>query len=218
MKYFPVFLNVKDQNCLVAGGGGVGTRKATTLVRSGAQVTVVSKKMCEELEKLPGIALKKRAFQPRDLDGMFLVFAATNDAEQNRQILEHARAAGVLCNSADAPEAGDFILPAVSSRGDLICAVSTCGASPALARKIRQDLDRTYGPEYAMFLVLMRAIRKKLLATGHDPDGHRMVFRQVMEKNVPALIAARDIAAIDTILFDLLGSGFSFQDLTSQEG
>ncbi len=218
MKYYPVFLNVKDKNCLVAGGGRVGTRKAATLVCSGAQVTVVSKKMCEELEKLPGIVLKKRAFHPRDLAGMFLVFAATNDAEQNRQILYLARAARVLCNSADAPEEGDFILPAVSSRGDLICAVSTCGASPALARKIRQDLDRTYGPEYATFLVFMKALRKKLLATGHDPEGHKMFFRQVMEKNVPALIADQDITAIDNILFELLGSGFSFQDLTSQEG
>lgn len=218
MKYYPVFLHVKDRNCLVAGGGRVGTRKAATLVRSGAQVTVVSKKMCEKLEKLPGIVLKKRAFHPRDLDDMLLVFAATNDAEQNRQILEQAKAAGVLCNSADAPEEGDFILPGVTNRGDLICAVSTCGASPALARKIRQDLDRTYGPEYATFLVLMKAIRKKLLASGHDPDGHKLVFRQVMEKNVPALIADQDITAIDTILFDLLGSGFSFQDLTSQEG
>ena len=218
MKYYPVFLNVKEKNCLVAGGGRVGTRKAATLVRSGAQVTVVSTKMGEELEKLPGITVKKRAFQPRDLAGMFLVFAATNDAEQNRQILAHARAARVLCSSADAPGEGDFILPAVSTRGDLICAVSTCGASPALARKIRQDLDRTYGPEYATFLVLMRAIRKKLLTTGHDPDGHKMVFRQVMEKNVPALIADQDITAIDAILTELLGTGFSFQDLTSQEG
>jgi precorrin-2 dehydrogenase / sirohydrochlorin ferrochelatase len=218
MRYYPVFLNVKEKNCLVAGGGRVGTRKAATLVRSGARVTVVAKKMCEELEKLPGVLLKKGAFHPGDLDGMLMVFVATNDAEQNRQIREHARAKGVLCNSADAPEAGDFILPAVTNRGDLICAVSTCGASPALARKIRQDLDRTYGPEYAVFLVLMRAIRKRLLAFGHDPDGHKMVFRKVMEKNVPALIADQDIAAIDTILFDLLGSGFSFQDLTSQEG
>jgi len=218
MKYYPVFLNVKEKNCLVVGGGRVGTRKAATLVRSGARVTVVAKKMGEALGKLPGIALEKRTFQPRDLAGMFLVFAATNDAQQNRQILEHAKSAGVLCNSADAPEEGDFILPAVSNRGDLICAVSTCGASPAVARKIRQDLDRTYGPEYATFLVLMKAIRKRLLASGHDPEGHKMVFRQVMEKNVPALIAAKDIPAIDIILSELLGTGFSFQDLTSQEG
>ncbi|HKJ99937.1 MAG TPA: bifunctional precorrin-2 dehydrogenase/sirohydrochlorin ferrochelatase [Desulfotignum sp.] len=217
MKYYPVFLKIKAKKCLVAGGGRVGTRKATTLVRSGARVTVVAKKMCEELEKLPGIALEKRAFQPRDLAGIFLVFAATNDAQQNRQILAYARAAGVWCNSVDAPEQGDFILPAVTSRGDLICAVSTCGASPALARKIRQDLDRTYGPEYATFLMLMRAIRTKLLAFGHDPEGHKMVFRQVMEKNIPALIADQDIPAIDTILAELLGSGFCFQDLISQE-
>jgi precorrin-2 dehydrogenase / sirohydrochlorin ferrochelatase len=217
MKYYPVFLNARDRNCLVVGGGRVGTRKAKTLVRSGAQVTVVSKVVCEELEKMPGIVLKRRAFLPVDLEGMFLVFAATNDARQNQQVLTDARAAHVLCNSADAPGQGDFILPAVMDQGDLICAVSTCGASPVLAKKIRDDLAQAYGPEYAMFLLLMKAIRKKLLAAGHDPEGHKLIFRALMEKNLPALIAGKEIAAIDTVLFELLGNGFVFTDLTLQK-
>jgi precorrin-2 dehydrogenase / sirohydrochlorin ferrochelatase len=217
MKYFPVFLNVRDRNCLVVGGGRVGTRKAKTLVRAGALVTVVSKNMCEALEKMPGIVLKRRAFHPGDLEGMFLVFAATDDAPQNQQVLTGARAARVPCNSADAPERGDFILPAVMDQGDLICAVSTCGASPVLAKKIRDDLAQAYGPEYAMFLLLMKGIRQKLLAAGHDPEGHKLIFRALMEKNLPTLIAAKEIAAIDTVLYELLGNGFVFTDLTSQK-
>ncbi|MCA1794556.1 MAG: bifunctional precorrin-2 dehydrogenase/sirohydrochlorin ferrochelatase [Desulfotignum sp.] len=217
MKYYPVFLDTRGRNCLVVGGGRVGTRKAKTLVRSGAYVTVVSKKMCEALEKLPGIVVKRRAFHPGDLEGMFLVFAATNDAGLNQQVLTDARAVRVLCNSADAPGQGDFILPAVMEQGDLICAVSTCGASPVLAKKIRDDLAQAYGPEYAMFLLLMKAIRKKLLAAGHDPQGHKMIFRALMEKNLPALIAAKDFAAIDTALFELLGNGFDSTDLISQK-
>ena len=216
MKYYPIFLNVKDRACLVAGGGRVGARKAETLLSAGAAVTVVSPEICEQLAVLPGVQKKERFFEPGDLDGVFLVFAATSDAAVNRWILAEAGKAGVLCNSADAPDQGDFILPAVMNRGDLICAVSTSGASPALARKIRMELDQAYGPEYAAFLVLMRAVREKMLASGHDPDGHRQIFKEMLEKNLPGLLAANDISAVDAILYGLLGSGFKTKDLIAQ--
>ena len=216
LPYYPIFLNVRDRSCLVVGGGRVGARKAGTLVSAGAKVTVVSPCFCGRLADMQGIFKEKRVFHPRDLAGMFLVFAATSDARVNRQVLKHARAARVWCNSADEPDQGDFILPAVMNQGDLICAVSTCGASPALARKIRNELSCAYGPEYAQFLVLMRAIRRKLLASGHDPDGHKQVFRAMMETNLPALVAVGDIAAIDAVLYQLLGSGFTFNDLIPQ--
>jgi precorrin-2 dehydrogenase / sirohydrochlorin ferrochelatase len=216
LKYYPVFLCVKDRQCLVVGGGRVGARKAATLVSAGARVTVVSTEFCDRLAAMPDIRQKKKAFHPRDLEGMFLVFAATNDAGLNQQILARARATRVLCNGPDSPDDGDFILPAVMNQGDLICAVSTCGASPALAKKIREDLAQAYGPEYATFLVLMKAIREKLLASGYDPEGHKQIFTAVMEKNLPALVAVGDIPAIDTILSELLGRGFLFNDLISQ--
>ncbi len=183
MKYYPIFLNVKDRPCLVAGGGQVGARKAKTLGSAGAWVTVVSPEFCDHLAEMPGIRKIQRCFDPKDLDQIFLVFAATGDTAVNRQIQNLARKARVLCNSADAPDQGDFILPAVMNRGDLICAVSTCGASPALARKIRMDLDQAYGPEYATFLVLMKAVREKLLgSSGHDPMAHKHIFRTMMKK------------------------------------
>lgn len=213
MKYYPIFLNVRGRPCLVAGGGRVGQRKTVTLVSAGANVTVVSPEFCDPLAGMPGIRKKKRPFRPEDLDGVFLVFAATSDPAVNQWIQAEARKARVLCNSADEPDQGDFILPAVMSRGDLICAVSTSGASPALARKIRMDLDQAYGPEYAVFLTIMRRVRKKLLAAGHDPDGHRRVFRTLMEKNLPGLLAANDIPAVDAVLRDLLGSGFEVKHL-----
>lgn len=216
MKYYPIFLNVKDRPCLVAGGGQVGARKAKTLVSAGAWVTVVSPEFCDHLAEMPGIRKIKRCFDPKDLDQIFLVFAATGDTGVNRQIQKLARKARVLCNSADAPDQGDFILPAVMNRGDLICAVSTCGASPALARKIRMDLDQAYGPEYAMFLVLMKAVREKLLASGHDPEGHKHIFRTMMERNLPGLVAANDVTAIDAVLHELLGSQFNVTELIPQ--
>jgi precorrin-2 dehydrogenase/sirohydrochlorin ferrochelatase len=216
MKYYPIFLNVKDRPCLVAGGGQVGARKAKTLVSAGAWVTVVSPEFCDHLTEMPGIRKIKRCFDPKDLDQIFLVFAATGEMRVNRQIQNLARKARVLCNNADAPDQGDFILPAVMNRGDLICAVSTCGASPALARKIRMDLDQAYGPEYATFLVLMKAVREKLLASGHDPDGHKHIFRTMMERNLPGLVAANDMAAIDAVLHELLGSQFNVKELIAQ--
>ncbi len=216
MKYYPIFLNVKDRPCLVAGGGRVGARKAETLVSAGALVTVVSPEFCGQLITMPGIRKEKRPFRPQDLEGVVLVFAATSDPAVNQGILVEAGKAGVLSNSADEPDQGDFILPAVMSRGDLICAVSTSGASPALARKIRMDLDQAYGPEYAAFLMLMRAVREKLLASGHDPDGHQRIFRTMMGKNLPGLLAANDIPAVDAILYELLGDGFEFKDLIPQ--
>lgn len=216
MKYYPIFLNVKDRPCLVVGGGRVGARKTATLVSAGASVTVVSPEFGDQLAAMPGIQREHRFFDPEDLEGVFLVFAATSDTAVNQWILAEAQKAGVLCNSADAPDQGDFILPAVMRRGDLICAVSTSGASPALARKIRMDLDQAYGPEYAAFLELMRAVREKLLASGHDPDDHQQIFRAMMEKNLPGLLAANDIHAVDAILHELLGSGFEVKDLIPQ--
>jgi precorrin-2 dehydrogenase/sirohydrochlorin ferrochelatase len=216
MKYYPIFLNVKDRPCLVAGGGRVGARKAETLVSAGALVTVVSPEFCDQLITMPGIRKEKRPFSPEDLDGVVLVFAATSNPAVNQGILAEAGKAGVLSNSADEPDQGDFILPAVMSRGDLICAVSTSGASPALARKIRMDLDQAYGPEYTEFLMLMRGIREKLLASGHDPDGHQLIFRALMEKNLPGLLAANDIPAVDAVLYELLGAGFEFKALIPQ--
>ena len=216
MKYYPIFLNVTDRWCLVAGGGRVGARKAETLLSAGASVTVVSPEFCEKLSSMPGIQKRNRVFEPADLDGIFLVYAATADPAVNQEILTAARKAGVLCNSADAPDKGDFILPAVMSRGDLICAVSTSGASPALARNIRMDLEQQYGPEYAAFLGLMKAVRKKLLASGRDPEGHRQIFRALLYKNLPGLLAANDVAAVDAVLFEQLGTGFEMKDLISE--
>ena len=216
MKYYPIFLNVKDRPCLVAGGGRVGARKAETLVSAGALVTVGSPEFCDQLITMPGIRKEKRPFRPQDLEGVVLVFAATSNPVVNQGILVEAGKAGVLSNSADEPDQGDFILPAVMSRGDLICAVSTSGASPALARKIRMDLEQTYGPEYTAFLILMRAVREKLLASGHDPEGHQRIFRTLMKKNLPGLLAADDIPAVDAILSELLGAGFEYKDLIPQ--
>ena len=217
MKYYPIFLDVKGRDCLVVGGGEVGTRKAMGLYRSGARVRVISKKFSQKLETTSGICLACKSYEPSDLATAFLVFAATDNKVLNQQVRADATAREILCNSADAPDRSDFILPSVVERGDLVCAVSTSGASPALAKKIRKDLEQMLGLEYKEFLLLMANIRKKLLEEGHDPSAHKKIFTALVEKKIPELIAANDQTRIDSVLLELLGSGYEYERLVPQE-
>ncbi|MCP3939983.1 MAG: bifunctional precorrin-2 dehydrogenase/sirohydrochlorin ferrochelatase [Desulfobacteraceae bacterium] len=219
MKYYPVFLDVKDRDCLVVGGGKVGTRKALGLSRAGARVRVISKTFSPGLEAVEktGIFLDCKPYETLDLENIFLVFAATDNRELNLRIQEDAKKQKLLCNIADVPVESDFILPSVITRGDLVCAVSTSGTSPALAKKIRKDLEHMFGPEYGQFLLLMGNIRKKLLEEGHDPDSHKKIFTALVEKNLPGMIAAGDETGINSILAQLLGRGYVYQSLVSQE-
>ena len=217
MKYYPIFLDVKDRDCLVVGGGAVGTRKAAGLYRSGARVRVISKAFSQRLETTSGICQVCKSYEPSDLETAFLVFAATDSKELNEQIREDAAKKNILCNIADAPDRSDFILPSVVERGDLVCAVSTSGASPALAKKIRKELEQMLGPEYKDFLLLMKNIRTKLLEEGHDPSAHKKIFTALVEKKIPALIAANDRTRIDLVLLELLGPGYEYERLVPQE-
>ncbi|WDP89861.1 MAG: bifunctional precorrin-2 dehydrogenase/sirohydrochlorin ferrochelatase [Desulfobacter sp.] len=218
MKYYPIFLDVAGKTCLVVGGGKVGARKALGLAKAGARVRVVSLGFSPELAAAPhdNICLEKKAFAPGDLDGACLVFAATDNLSLNAGVREAARKAGVLCNIADGKDKGDFILPAVVDRGELQVAVSTGGASPAVARRLRVELESLFGPEYEIMLTLMANIRKELLARGHDPQGHKKIFTALAGAGLPDLIAGGKIKDIDNLLARLLGEGFSFDSLAGQ--
>lgn len=215
MDYYPIFLDVKDRRCLVAGGGAVGTRKAFGLARAGARVIVVSLGFSDELSKTPldAITLKKKEFQESDLDGMSLVFAATDNMQLNARIRQAAQKKNVLCNIADGRDKGDFILPAVVDRGDLLFAVSTCGASPALSRRLRMEIENRFGPEYGMLATLLGRIRPILLEREHDPKGHRKLFCALLDANLPGMIAAGQILQIDAVLARVLGDGFRLERL-----
>lgn len=219
MRYYPVNLDIKDRKCLVIGGGDVGTRKVITLLECMASVTVVSPEASEKLLKLAGsdmITLVKRSYIESDLEGMFLVICATDDEELNRQVSEDAGKFNMLCNIADHPEACNFILPALVKQGDLVIAVSTSGKSPAFAKKIRKDLEKQYGAEYADFLKLMGAIRKKLLSDSHEPEAHKPLFEKIINKDIVQLIKNKDTGKIDSVLFEVLGEGYGYMDLMGQ--
>jgi precorrin-2 dehydrogenase/sirohydrochlorin ferrochelatase len=217
MKYYPIFLDIKDKNCLVVGGGSVGVRKAEALEKSGANVKVISDRFSAGFGRLKtrAVCLEKKAYEKKDVNGMFLVFAATDNAELNRQIKKDASRLNILCNVADAPDKSDFVLPSIVDKGDLVVAVSTSGSSPATAKKIRQNLEDYFGPEYTKFLQMMGNIRKRLLSSGHAPDDHKRVFQTLIEKGLLELIRENDEIKINAVLWDVLGKKYSYEDLVS---
>jgi precorrin-2 dehydrogenase/sirohydrochlorin ferrochelatase len=217
MRYYPAFLDVNARQCLVVGGGTVGTRKVRTLLECGARVTVISAEFSPVLQDLAArglVTLKSDPYRSRDLEGMFLVIGATDDESLNQRVSEDAARRNMLCNIADRPKACSFILPAIVKRGDLVIAVSTSGKSPAFARYLRQRLETEFGPEYARFLELMGAVRRKLLAAAHAPEAHKPLFEALIDRGLVELIREGDEKKIDSLLREILGPDFSLDALT----
>jgi len=215
MRYYPVFLDLQNRPCLVVGGGAVGLRKVKTLLECGAVVTVVSPQADGQLLALSrkgSLSLRQRPYRTGDLKGMFLVIGATNSKKLNLRINREAQEAGLLCNIADLPEACHFILPSIVKRGDLTIAISTAGKSPAFAKKLRQDLEKKFGPEIEVFLDLMGAIRTKLLEQ-HEPEAHKPIFERLVAGELLSLVGKNKKKEIDGLLSDILGEGFEFEAL-----
>ncbi len=212
MEYYPVNLDIRDRLCLVVGGGAVGQRKTERLIHCGARVHVISPKTTNALERMAAagdqLTISLRPFRESDLDGVFLVFCSTDDPDTNRWVSEAAESRGLLCNVADMPDRSRFIVPSVVQRGDLILTVSTSGKSPAVARSLRKELEDRFGEEYAGLLSLMGAIRQQLLGQGHDPDGHRKLFRRLLDGGLLERVKRGDRADIEAFLGRVLGDGF----------
>jgi len=219
MTYFPIQLDIRGRRCLVVGGGGVGTRKAQSLLACGGAVTVVSPAVTEELQRLAArgdLALRMREYDGADLEGAFLVIGATDDETLNRRVSADAERRGILCNIADRPEKCNFILPAVVRRGDLVLTVSTSGRSPALAKKLRRSLQAQFGEEYAVLLDLMGAIRRRLLAEAHAPEEHKPVFERLVHSDILTWIREGRRHEIDRLLAEVLGDGWRMDDLLAK--
>jgi precorrin-2 dehydrogenase/sirohydrochlorin ferrochelatase len=216
MKYYPVHLDIHNRNCLVVGGGGVGTRKVKTLLDCGARVTVVSLEVSPHLQDLAAsgdIILAQRSYKSDDLSGMFLVIGATDDEKLNRQISNDADRRNMLCNIADRPEVCNFILPAIVHRDDLVITISTSGQSPAMAKKLRKTLENQFGKEYGMLLRLMGAIRQKLLQQTHEPEAHKPLFEQLINSDLIGMIQKGESDKIDSLLLEVLGEGYKYEEL-----
>lgn len=220
MRYYPIQLDVQNRPCLVVGGGAVGTRKVNTLLECGARVTVVSQEVSPQLARLAAdgrIELLQRPYRGSDLESMVLVIGATDDETLNRQISQDAKANRIPCNIADRPEVCSFILPSIVERGDLIITISTSGKSPALAKSLRRRLEKQFGEEYGEMLMLMGAIRRKLLSREHAPEAHKPLFEALIEADLVEMIRDRRTTDIDQLLSKVLGEGYRYQELMSAE-
>lgn len=205
--YYPMMVNLAGRRCLVVGGGRVAERKVGLLLDCGADVTVVSPAATRKIADLAArgaIRLARRSVRPRDLDRVFLAFAATDDAQVNRGVAQKVRKAGGLVNVADAPAACNFLVPAVVRRGDLTIAISTGGGSPALAKRLRQRLEATIGPEYEAFLATLRELRAQAQRVIADPKARQAVLRRAVDSNLFEHAARGDKAAVAACILELL--------------
>jgi len=208
MKYYPAYLDLRERPCLVIGGGAVAERKTLALLEAGAVVTIISPMLTSKLHELSDsgkITYLQKQYEDQDLSGAFLVIAATDSAEVNTLVASACRKKHVLVNVAVPPEVSSFIVPSVVERGDLLIAISTSGASPALSRKIRQDIEQRYGTEYEVLLEKLSAIRKRVLEEIPDKSRRRQVFQAIVDSDVIDLIRQGKAHAAELRMAEIAG-------------
>jgi precorrin-2 dehydrogenase/sirohydrochlorin ferrochelatase len=213
MGYIPIFLDVTGRECVVVGGGEVAARKVESLLEAGAHVTVVSPRLSPEMKAVVGVTHVARGYQSGDIAGCVLVYAATDDPQLHTELAAEARALGIPINVVDVPELCTFIAPAVVNRGALQIAISTGGASPAFAARLRRELEDRFGREHALTLEVLRAARRRLHANEIDPAVRMKLLTDLANSALPDVIAVGDGAAVERILAAHLGEGVGLAQL-----
>ncbi|MFQ5911825.1 MAG: bifunctional precorrin-2 dehydrogenase/sirohydrochlorin ferrochelatase [Nitrospinota bacterium] len=188
MKVYPVFLmGLNEKRCVVVGGGREAERKVGGLLDCDAAVTVISSEATGRLRKWAeeGTVLwVQRQYERGDLCGAFLVIATGGDADVNKRISEEAEGEGALFNATDDPAHCNFIAGSVMRQGPLAIAISTSGCAPALAVRIREKLEREFGPEFAAFLELMEELREPLATCYPDFETRRALWYELVDSDV----------------------------------
>jgi len=215
---YPVNLDLRGRRVVVIGAGEVAFRKVPRLLKGGASVTVVSPKACRgirELARENRILLLEKPFQAEDLEGAALVMAATDDEAVNALVSAEAGKRGIWINVVDRPALCTFTVPALLRRGDLSVAVATEGRCPALARALRENLERDFGPEYGPLTALAGALRTALLRRGRGgPEVHRAV-RDLLDSGLAAVLREGGPGALESFLLDRLGKEIAAELLGS---
>jgi uroporphyrin-III C-methyltransferase/precorrin-2 dehydrogenase/sirohydrochlorin ferrochelatase len=173
MSLFPAFLKLTNRRVLVVGGGSIAAQKISGLLEAGAQVHVVSPKLATQLSECvrnQQITWSPKPFEAADLDGAFLVIAATSLRDLNAHVFAEAEQRNILCNAVDDIDHCHFYYGSIVQRGDLQIAISTNGKSPALAQRLRKELEQQFGPGYQHWLEWLGAARETLRAQSHDPE------------------------------------------------
>lgn len=185
MSLFPIFLKLDGRRCLVVGAGKVGEPKIESLLAAHAEVIVVAPEaspIVEAWAEAGVVTWHCRAFEHSDLDGAVLVIAATSSEAVNEAVFVEAQGRGILCNSVDDPQHCDFFYPAVVRRGDFQVAISTAGNSPALAQRLRTELEKQFGPEYAEWVSELGRVREQLFASDINPEERRQKLHELASR------------------------------------
>ncbi len=216
MSLYPVNLDIRNQLCLVIGGGGVASRKVESLLICSAVIRVISPAACENIVKLAGKGLlewQQRPYRPGDLHGAKLVFAATDNLETQERVVAEANEAGILVNVITSPDDCTFQVPASFRRGGLLITVATGGGSPALAARIRKNLEGVYGPEYGLFVGLLADVRQEIVASSDAQDEHRIIFKKLLDGDILGCIRGQRWSDLRSLLQEILPSAIDVSSL-----
>jgi len=214
MKYYPTCLNISERKCVVVGGGDVAERKVTRLLEAGADVEVVGKFLTHKLETMKSEGkIKHIAADYREdfINGAFLVIGATDRDDVNERIYLDARAKGIIVNIVDSPDRCDFTLPSVVQQGDLQIAISTGGKSPALAKKLREEMQESYGSEYETLLNIMGRVREKVIIKGHPSEENKRLFEALLNSKILQYIKEKNWGEVKKVIDDIVGEDIDLE-------
>jgi precorrin-2 dehydrogenase / sirohydrochlorin ferrochelatase len=216
MKHYPINIDIRGRAVTIVGGGAVAERKCRTLLEAGARVRVIASSLSRGLQGLlekGRIEHLARDYRRGDLADAFLVFAATGNPDISRAVAEEAAEWRIPANIADMPERSDFTTPSSVARGDLLFTVSTGGKCPLLAREIREELEARYGDEYAQALRILGAVRERLMASKKGCHVTKEILHDLISHDLTGLLRSGSLDAVDRLLRELAGPGFSLGEL-----
>lgn len=209
--YYPIYIQLHEQPCVVIGGGKIAEGKVEGLLAAGAKVTIVSPDLTPRLHALveqSQVTYIARTYQPGDLTGAFMVICATDQTEVNHQVWQEASANRQLVNVVDDTPRCNFIAPAILRKGDLTIAISTGGKAPALAVRLKESLQNQIGPEYERFLELSGQLREPLAHHVPDFETRKALWYELVDSDALSLLARGDEPAAVEIISQVVGFRF----------
>jgi precorrin-2 dehydrogenase/sirohydrochlorin ferrochelatase len=187
MSLFPIFVKLSGRTCVVVGAGTIAESKIRSLLEAEAQVMVIAPEALPAVAEMAAageIAWQRREYREGDLAGAFLAVAATATAEVNRAVIAEARGAAILCNAVDDPPYCDFYFPSVVKRGDLQIAISTAGESPALAMRLRREINAALPADGGEWLKELGRLRREVMATHEPGEERKLLLHKLAERSV----------------------------------
>jgi precorrin-2 dehydrogenase/sirohydrochlorin ferrochelatase len=203
-EFYPIYLNVKGKKCVIIGGGKVAYRKACSLREAGAETVVVSPEFCPEITDEEGLSLVKETYNERFLDGALLVIASTDNEAINQKVALDAGKRNIIVNVVDYPDLCSFIVPSTIKRGALCISISTGGASPAVAKRIREELEGIFGVEYEGYLELLNKMRDVAMSDVKDKVKRRKILQRLAGKDILEFVKNKGVKDAETKMREII--------------